>query len=195
MSRPPAHPPNTTKPDRCSAPALIRLLALAAALCGAVSAHADAYGDVNQLLKTGKGADALQAANKYLAEKPKDPQMRFLKGVIQSQAGSTADAIATFQALTQDYPELPEPYNNLAALYASQNELDKARTALEMAVRMNPSYAIAHENLGDIYARMAGLSYGRALQLEPANPLLQPKINLLRELPTAGAKGKPAAKK
>ena len=64
-----------------------------------------------------------------------------------------------------------------------------------MAVRMNPSYAIAHENLGDIYARMAGQSYGRALQLEPANPLLQPKINLLRELPTAGAKGKPAAKK
>ena len=165
------------------------------ALCGAASAHADAYGDVNQLLKTGKGADALQAANKYLAEKPKDPQMRFLKGVIQTQAGSTAEAIATFQALTQDYPELPEPYNNLAALYASQNELEKARTALEMAVRMNPSYAIAHENLGDIYARMAGQSYGRALQLEPANPLLQPKINLLRELPTAGAKGKPAAKK
>ena len=183
------------KPDRCSAPALFRLLALAAALCGAAVAHADAYGDITQLLKTGKGADALQAANKYLAEKPKDPQMRFLKGVIQTQAGSTAEAIATFQALTQDYPELPEPYNNLAALYASQNELEKARTALEMAVRMNPSYAIAHENLGDIYARMAGQSYGRALQLEPANPLLQPKINLLRELPTAGAKGKPAAKK
>ena len=182
-------------PARRSAPALFRLLALAAALCGAAVAHADAYGDVNQLLKTGKGADALQAANKYLAEKPKDPQMRFIKGVIQTQAGSTAEAIATFQALTQDYPELPEPYNNLAALYASQNELEKARTALEMAVRMNPSYAIAHENLGDIYARMAGQSYGRALQLEPANPLLQPKINLLRELPTAGAKGKPAAKK
>jgi tetratricopeptide (TPR) repeat protein len=121
--------------------------------------------------------------------------MRFLKGVIQTQAGSTAEAIATFQALTQDYPELPEPYNNLAALYASQNELDKARTALEMAVRMNPSYAIAHENLGDIYARMATQSYGRALQLEPGNPLLQPKINLLRELPAAGAKAKPAAKK
>ena len=181
--------------DRFSPPVLIRLLTLASALVFTGLAHADDYSDVNQLLKTGKGADALQAANKYLAEKPKDPQMRFLKGVIQTQAGSTAEAIATFQALTQDYPELPEPYNNLAALYASQNELEKARTALEMAIRMNPSYAIAHENLGDIYARMAGQSYGRALQLEPANPLLQPKINLLRELPTAGAKGKPAAKK
>ena len=181
--------------DRFSPPVLIRLLALASALVFTGLAHADDYSDVNQLLKSGKGTEALAKADKYLADKPKDPQMRFLKGVIQTQAGTTTEAIATFTALTQDYPELPEPYNNLAALYASQNELEKARTALEMAVRMNPSYAIAHENLGDIYARMAGQSYGRALQLEPANPLLQPKINLLRELPTAGAKGKPAAKK
>ena len=181
--------------DRFSPPVLIRLLTLASALVFTGLAHADDYSDVNQLLKSGKGTEALAKADKYLADKPKDPQMRFLKGVIQTQAGNTTEAIATFPALTQDYPELPEPYNNLAALYASQNELDKARTALEMAVRMNPSYAIAHENLGDIYARMAGQSYGRALQLEPANPLLQPKINLLRELPTAGAKGKPAAKK
>ena len=181
--------------DRFSPPVLIRLLTLASALVFTGLAHADDYSDVNQLLKSGKGTEALAKADKYLADKPKDPQMRFLKGVIQTQAGSTVEAIATFQALTQDYPELPEPYNNLAALYASQNELEKARTALEMAVRMNPSYAIAHENLGDIYARMAGQSYGRALQLEPASPLLQPKINLLRELPTAGAKTKPAAKK
>ena len=181
--------------DRFSPPVLIRLLTLASALVFTGLAHADDYSDVNQLLKSGKGTEALAKADKYLADKPKDPQMRFLKGVIQTQAGNTTEAIATFTALTQDYPELPEPYNNLAALYASQNELEKARTALEMAVRMNPSYAIAHENLGDIYARMAGQSYGRALQLEPANPLLQPKINLLRELPTAGAKGKPAAKK
>ena len=183
------------RPPFSSFSGLIRLLALASSLVFASLAHADAYGDVNQLLKSGKETEALAKADAYLVANAKDPQMRFLKGVIQTQAGSTAEAIATFQALTQDYPELPEPYNNLAALYASQNELEKARTALEMAVRMNPSYAIAHENLGDIYARMAGQSYGRALQLEPANPLLQPKINLLRELPTAGAKGKPAAKK
>lgn len=173
---------------------VFRLVALATALAAPL-VYADEYSDVNQLVRSGKLAEALTKADQYLVSKPRDPQMRFLKGVIQTQAGSTAEAIATFQALTQDYPELPEPYNNLAALYASQNELEKARTALEMAVRINPSYAIAHENLGDIYARMAGQSYGRALQLEPANPLLQPKINLLRELPTAGAKGKPAAKK
>ena len=175
---------------------LIRLLALVSSLVFASLAHADAYGDVNQLLKSGKETEALAKADAYLVANAKDPQMRFLKGVIQTQAGQQAEAIATFTALTQDYPELPEPYNNLAALLAGQNQLDKARTALEMAVRLNPGYAIAHENLGDIYARMANQSYARALQLEPNNPLLAPKMALLRDLFLAGNKpAKPAAKK
>ena len=174
----------------------IRLLALASSLVFASLAHADAYGDVNQLLKSGKETEALAKADAYLVANAKDPQMRFLKGVIQTQAGQQAEAIATFTALTQDYPELPEPYNNLAALLAGQNQLDKARTALEMAVRLNPGYAIAHDNLGDIYARMANQSYARALQLEPNNPLLAPKMALLRDLFLAGNKpAKPAAKK
>ena len=174
----------------------IRLLALASSLVFASLAHADAYGDVNQLLKSGKETEALAKADAYLVANAKDPQMRFLKGVIQTQAGQQAEAIVTFTALTQDYPELPEPYNNLAALLAGQNQLDKARTALEMAVRLNPGYAIAHDNLGDIYARMANQSYARALQLEPNNPLLAPKMALLRDLFLAGNKpAKPAAKK
>ena len=111
--------------DRFSPPVLIRLLALASALVFTGLAHADDYSDVNQLLKSGKGTEALAKADKYLADKPKDPQMRFLKGVIQTQAGNTTEAIATFTALTQDYPELPEPYNNLAALLASQNQLER----------------------------------------------------------------------
>ena len=79
------------------------------------------------------------------------------------------------------------------ALLAAATTLALA-TAPVLAQNQNPRVKLA-TSLGDIYARMAGQSYGRALQLEPANPLLQPKINLLRELPTAGAKGKPAAKK
>lgn len=184
------------RPPFSSFSGLIRLLALASILVFANLAHADAYGDVNQLLKSGKETEALTKADTYLAANPKDPQMRFLKGVIQTQAGQQAEAIATFTALTQDYPELPEPYNNLAALLAGQNQLDKARTALEMAVRLNPGYAIAHDNLGDIYARMANQSYARAQQLEPNNPLLAPKMALLRDLFLAGNKpAKPAAKK
>ncbi len=69
-----------------------------------------------------------------------------------------------FTKLSEDYPELPEPYNNLAVLYAQQKQYDKARTALEMAIRTHPSYAIAYENLGDIYAKpgQPGLRQGAA---------------------------------
>ena len=172
-------------------PKTLRLLALAAALM-ASSAWADDYSDVNQLLRSGKHSEALAKADQYLAGKPRDPQMRFLKGVIQTEAGKPSDAISTFTKITQDYPELPEPYNNLAVLYASQSQFDKARAALEMAIRTNPSYATAHENLGDVYAKLASQAYSKALQLDAGNTAVQPKLALIRELFAApGSKSAP----
>jgi tetratricopeptide (TPR) repeat protein len=167
-----------------------RLLVIAAALICSL-AHADEYADVSQLMRSGKLPEAMAKADQYLAAKPKDPQMRFLKGVIQRDAGKATDAIATFARLTEDYPELPEPYNNLAVLYAGQSQFDKARAALEMAIRTNPSYATAHENLGDVYAKLASQAYNKALQLDAANPAVPPKLALIRELfnPATGVKG------
>jgi ketosteroid isomerase-like protein len=157
-------------------------------------AHADEYSDVSQLMRTGKLAEAGTKADQFLATKPKDPQMRFLKGVIQRDAGKSAEAISIFTRLTEDYPELPEPYNNLAVLYAGQSQFDKARTALEMAIRTNPSYATAHENLGDVYAKLASQAYNKALQLDASNSAVPPKLALIRELfSTSGAKGQQPA--
>jgi tetratricopeptide (TPR) repeat protein len=146
------------------------------------TAHADDYTDVSQLVRAGKLQEAMAKADVYLAGKPKDPQMRFLKGVIQRDSGKTPEALSTFIKLTEDFPELPEPYNNLAVLYAGQNQFDKARTALEMAIRTNPSYATAHENLGDVYAKLASQAYNKALQLDSANSAVPPKLALIREL-------------
>jgi Flp pilus assembly protein TadD len=160
----------------------LRLLALACALLLPAAVRADDYADVNQLLRSGKYAEALAKADRYIATKPRDPQMRFLKGVVQTQAGRTADAIATFTQLTQEYPELPEPYNNLAVLYAGQSDFDKARASLEAAVRANPDYAIAHENLGDVYAKLAALAYAKSQQLDPANAAAPRKLALVRQL-------------
>ncbi|MES2976296.1 MAG: tetratricopeptide repeat protein [Pseudomonadota bacterium] len=171
----------------------IRLLAVTA-MFGMAAAHADEYSDVNQLLRTGKLAEAQTKADQFLAAKPRDPQMRFLKGVILTESGKPGEAISTFTKLTEDYPELPEPYNNLAVLYASQSQFDKARAALEMAIRTNPSYATAHENLGDVYAKLASQAYSKALQLDGSNAGVQPKLALIRDLFAPGAKGaKPAA--
>lgn len=166
----------------------LRLLAVFVGLVFS-QAHADEYADVTQLVRAGKLADALTKADQYLANKPRDPQMRFLKGVIQRDGGKPADAISTFTKLTEDFPELPEPYNNLAVLYAGQSQFDKARTALEMAIRTNPSYATAHENLGDVYAKLASQAYTKALQLDNANQAVAPKLALIRELFNPTAKG------
>ena len=159
------------------------------ALFAVTAVHADEYADVNVLIRAGKLAEALAKADQYLAGKPRDPQMRFIKGVIQTEAGKPSDAIGTFTQITQDYPELPEPYNNLAVLYASQSQFDKARAALEMAIRTNPSYATAHENLGDVYAKLASQAYSKALQLDSGNTGVQPKLALIRTLFAPDARG------
>ncbi len=142
-------------------------------------ALADDYDDVATLMRSGQNAEALQRIEKFLINRPRDAQMRFFKGLMQREAGKPADALATFSELVQDYPELPEPYNNLAVIYASQNELDKARSALEMALRNNPSYSIAHENLGDILTRMALQAYQRAQQSGAGGNRLSTKIETL----------------
>ena len=174
---------------RHAMPRTLRLLALAAVLAAPCAALADEQADVIQLMRSGRHAQALAQAEQYLATKPRDPRMRFLKGVAQTELGRSADAIATFTQLTEDFPELPEPYNNLAVLYAAQSQFDKARAALESAVRTNPGYAIAHENLGDVYARLATQSYSRAQQLDPAGTTASAKLALIRQLLAITSKG------
>lgn len=173
----------------------LALCVLTAALWSPVT-YADDYADVNKLVKAGQNAEALNKAEQYLTAKPRDPQMRFLKGVILAETGKSTDAINTFVKLTEEFPELPEPYNNLAVLYASQNQFDKARIALEMAIRTNPSYATAHENLGDVYAKLASQAYSKALQLDSNNAGVPPKLALIRNLfaptDTRGVKPSPA---
>ena len=167
------------------------MLALCGVLAGTgwpLAAQADEYADVNKLVSSRKLGEALIKADLYMADKPRDPQMRFIKGVIFTDMGQPAEAMAIFAQLNQDYPELPEPYNNLAVLYAGQGQLDKARVALEMAIRTNPSYATAHENLGDVYMQLAGQSYAKALQFEPRNAGVPAKLALIRSMFSPPAK-------
>ncbi len=164
-----------------------------AALAGAQS---DDYTEAGKLFRAGQQAQALERVDNFLKANPKDARGRFLKGLILTEQGKPADAIRIFTGLTEDYPELPEPYNNLAVLYASQGQYDKARTALEMSIRTHPSYATAHENLGDIYAKMASQAYDKALQLDKSNTAAQTKLEMIKELFSSGTRGaKPAASK
>jgi tetratricopeptide (TPR) repeat protein len=151
-------------------------------LLAAAPVRADDLKEASALLKAGQPAQALDRVNRVLATKPRDPQARFLRGLILTEQGNTREAIDVFTRLTQDYPDLPEPYNNLAVIYAGQGEYDKARVALERSIRTHPSYATAYENLGDVYAKLASQAYGKALQLDASNAGAKNKLSLVREL-------------
>jgi tetratricopeptide (TPR) repeat protein len=172
-----------------------RQMALATLVCigigsNAAWAQAAEYAEVNRLVRAGQFKEALGQVEQYLAGQPRDPQMRFFKGVIQTESGQPADAISTFTKLTEDFPELPEPYNNLAVLHASQSQFDKARAALEMAIRTNPDYATAYDNLGDVYAKLASQAYTKALELDASNTGVPPKLRLIGTIFTSKLGGK-----
>ena len=161
----------------------LRRFALFAALCLTVAAaRADEAQNIDQMFRQGNLTGALAQADQYLAQNPKDAQVRFIKGLILSEQGKTDAAIAVFIGLTQDYPELPEPYNNLAVLYAAQGKYADAKNALEIAIHTHPGYATAEENLGDLYARMAADAYARALQLKGGSAALQGKLDTLNRM-------------
>lgn len=148
---------------------------------------------VTQLIQSGKPKAALEALEPILKAEPKDAQARFVKGILLTELDRVPEAIQTFNALAQDHPELPEPHNNLAVLYAAQGRFDEAKKSLELSIRTNPSYAVAHENLGDLYAKLASMAYDQALQIDQANRSVATKLQLLREIFLPVAPAAPAA--
>src|SRR6476469_9241119 len=159
---------------------------------GALAAPADDLKEAQKLYGQGKLAPPLEKVDAFLKAQPRDPQGRFLKGLVLTEQKRVPEAIQVFTGLTEDFPELPEPYNNLAVLYASQGNYDKAKSALELAIHTHPSYATAHENLGDIYAQLASRAYDRALQLDKTNSTAQTKLALVKELFKPGSAAVPA---
>ena len=155
---------------------------LAAVMSSSLIAHADELSEVQRLYYAGQPSVAMQRADQFLGANPRDAQMRFMKGVMLADGQQQAQAITLYEKLIEDYPDLAEPYNNLAVLHAAAGDYTKARAALELALRTNPNYATAHENLGDVQAALAAQSYARALKLEPASTTLGPKLAIVRGL-------------
>jgi tetratricopeptide (TPR) repeat protein len=139
-------------------------------LLSGAAAQADVYQDVNRLIGAQQWPQAQAQAQEHLKSRPTDPQMRLLLSRIQDGQGQTAAAMETLQALTQSFPELPEPHNNLAALLARQSRFAEALIQLQDAVRARPDYGTALENLGDVYIALAIEAYQNASKATPPQP-------------------------
>lgn len=147
-------------------------LALLAALL-APAAHADELANAQRLWLAGQKQPAVESIEQALTRTPDDLQLRFALGVMRMELGERAKALAIFTRLTQDFPDLADPYNNLAVLHAAAGELDDAKAALEQALRLQPNHAQALENLGDVLVRLALRAYQRAqkVSLAPGDAL------------------------
>ena len=121
--------------------------------------------EIKLLIKQGTFSKALILAEEHLTKNPDEIRTLFLKGIILANMNRPKKSASIFISLTKKHPELPEPYNNLAVIYAANGEYDKAEEALRNAINTHPSYAVAHQNLGDIYAKMASQAYNKILQL------------------------------
>jgi len=158
-------------------------------------AYAQSLRDARRLIAEKKYTEAIAMLDKLSAERPREPQARFLKGLALSDSGKTNEAIAIFQSVLGDYPELPEPHNNLAVLYAQKGEYGLARDELEAAISAAPDYTIAYENLGDVYARLAALNYEKAVARDARNKTAPLKLKLVRDVlaPAVAAAAPPTA--
>jgi len=154
-------------------------------------AYAQGLKEARGLIAKKNFAEALVVLDKLSADRPREPQARFLKGVALADSGKTDEAIAVYAALLADFPELPESHNNLAVLYAQKGNYEGARDELVTALLAAPDYAIAYENLGDVYARLAGMNYEKAIARDPRNRTVPPKLKLVRDV--LGLRSAPAA--
>lgn len=120
-----------------------------------------------KLLKAKKNTEALKEIDAALEKNPKNVQLRFIRSRIFIEQGKLEEARVALTEITEKFPELPEPYNNLAVLYATLGKLELARENLEMSLRLAPDNATVLQNLGDVYSRLAASKYLRAYKLNP----------------------------
>ncbi|TRX03593.1 tetratricopeptide repeat protein [Candidatus Methylobacter oryzae] len=99
----------------------------------------------------------------------KEMQGQFAQGLALIHDKNYVQATAVFSKLTKEYPTFPEPYNNLAYIYAVQGNYIKAQDILQSAFKNNPSYALVYENLNAIYAEIARGIYEKELGAKDSN--------------------------
>lgn len=118
--------------------------------------------DIEKLVKAKKYPEAIEGIDKQLKKTPGNVQLRYVKARMQIEMRQWEAAKKTLIEITQQFPELPEPYNNLAALAANQGNWIESRDYLELALKLRPSYTVASANLGEVYIRLAVQAYENA---------------------------------
>ncbi|SOZ50143.1 conserved hypothetical protein, TPR repeats; putative exported PROTEIN [Cupriavidus taiwanensis] len=203
---------SATRTRRRGSRTVVPLLALAAALAGPASAQNGplslavptspvggiqstdpGMGEAQQAANARRYEDAIKGFDRVLAANPRNAQARFQRAWALAQAGREDEAIQAFSEMAQDFPELPEPHNNLALLYARRGDLKRAEAELLLATEVKPAFAVGYTNLGDVYRRMAEQAYTEALRRNPGDARASAGLRQLAPASAVAAPPKPPA--
>ena len=144
---------------------LFALAALAAVLSPVAALCDETFERVLSLASEKHYPEASKVLDSLLKREPGHPRARLLHGVLRARTGRVSEAIDIFEALRLDHPDMSEPYNNLAVLYAVQGRLDDARRILLAVLERQPD-AVVYANLGDVYTKLARRAYEQSRELE-----------------------------
>ena len=161
------------------------LLIASSPLGAATEAERDA---IRRLLASGEPAQALDRADRGLAGDPRDVTVAFLRGVALMDLGRDAEALAQFERMSQEHPQLPDPLNNVALLQARAGRLEAAREALETALRNDPSHRTARANLGLVHLMLAARAWEPLAASGPLDPTLARRLQAVRALLAEGGR-------
>ncbi len=149
----------------------------------ALTLHPTDFPDkVEQLFRSGNNAAALELTELGLKKNPKSLQLRFMRANALERLGRTQEARQSLTDMIAQYPEIPDPYNNLARLEAAEGRLEEAVRLLHRALLINPDFALARKNLGDVYLALARECYEKASPQLPANRSLAYRLETLKRL-------------
>lgn len=124
--------------------------------------------NIEMLLSQGRNREALDMIRERQKQEETrhapgtDVQLQFQHARALAATGQNAEAEKIYLEMTTRYPELPEPWNNLAALYVQRGELDLAYQALQNALMTNPRYGAALANMADVRLMLAARDYRAA---------------------------------
>ena len=126
---------------------------------------------IRKMIDAGQHDEALAIIEKRQKQRAdnndigEDVQLLFLKGRAQARSGQHEAASQTYREMTIQYPELPEPWNNLASEYVRLGQFERAEQALQSALASDPDYTEARLNLGLVQLMLAHESLSQAADL------------------------------
>ncbi len=137
---------------------------------------------VDKLIGRADYQKALNLIAEGLKANPHSAQLRFQRCVVYERMGDRQKAKDGFERMIRTYPEIPEPYNNLAGIYSREGNLTRAEELLVKALALRPNFALAHMNLGNLYLAKAKNAYNSAIKTGGNKEKLNANIRAIDKL-------------